>query len=48
MHTFTPQSIANMIWAFATVEQCPDSAFLHVSGAAGVGCGAWGRGGAGR
>lgn len=30
MHTFTPQSIANMIWAFATVEQCPDGAFLQV------------------
>ena len=48
MHTFTPQSIANMIWAFATVEQCPDSGLLHVRGAAGAGYAAWGRGGAGR
>ena len=29
MHTFQPQSIANMIWAFATLAQCPDAAFLQ-------------------
>jgi len=34
MHTFTPQSIANMIWAFATLEQCPDGAFLQARGQA--------------
>ena len=32
MHTFTPQSVANMLWAFATVDCCPDMTFLQVGG----------------
>lgn len=31
MHTFTPQSVSNMLWAYATLEQCPDAAFLQVA-----------------
>lgn len=30
MHTFTPQSIANMVWAYATLNECPDPAFFQV------------------
>jgi hypothetical protein len=30
MHTFTPQSIANMVWAYATLAECPDTVFLQV------------------
>ena len=31
MHTFQPQSIANMIWAYATAGEMPDPSFLQAS-----------------
>ena len=30
MHTFQPQSIANMIWAYATKGEPPEPAYLQV------------------
>ena len=31
MHAFTPQSIANFLWAYATLNKAPDSAFLRAA-----------------
>ena len=29
MHVFHPQSISNLLWAFATLGECPDAALLQ-------------------
>lgn len=29
MHTMTPQSIANFVWSYATLEQAPPAEFLQ-------------------
>lgn len=31
MHAFTPQSIANFLWAYATLNKAPDPAFLRAA-----------------
>ena len=31
MHAFTPQSIANFLWAYATLGKAPDAAFLRAA-----------------
>jgi hypothetical protein len=31
MHIFTPQSIANLLWSYATLDLCPETSLLHVS-----------------
>lgn len=36
MHVFTPQSIANMIWAYATLDEWPDRAFLQARAGGGM------------
>jgi hypothetical protein len=37
IHAFTPQSIANFLWAYATLDKPPDAAFLRAAAARAVG-----------